>query len=132
MSMHQIGIKTRNSSATVAKSYWHCRNLTYWNHDFSLHAPSCQNNRTNVVWITIIIINFQTLAALVSQDDLDLGSLYPPLTTIQKCSLKIAARVAEYAYKHGKLHANLRIFAFSYLKSLQALISLTSCRQLNL
>jgi malate dehydrogenase (oxaloacetate-decarboxylating)(NADP+) len=58
------------------------------------------------------------LAALVSQDDLDLGSLYPPLTTIQKCSLKIAARIADYAYEHGKLHAKLLIIVYSYLKSL--------------
>jgi hypothetical protein len=46
------------------------------------------------------------LADLVSEDDLEKGSLYPPLNTIQKCSLKIAARVAEYAYKHGTLHVS--------------------------
>jgi malate dehydrogenase (oxaloacetate-decarboxylating)(NADP+) len=44
------------------------------------------------------------LAGLVSEEDLEKGSLYPPLNTIQKCSLKIATRVAEYAYKHGMLH----------------------------
>jgi len=44
------------------------------------------------------------LADLVSEEDLEKGSLYPPLNTIQKCSLKIAARVAEYAYKQGALH----------------------------
>jgi hypothetical protein len=43
------------------------------------------------------------LADLVSEEDLGKGSLYPPLNTIQNCSLKIAARVAEYAYKHGAL-----------------------------
>jgi len=44
------------------------------------------------------------LADLVSDEDLEKGSLYPPLNTIQKCSLKIAARVAEYAYEQGVLH----------------------------
>lgn len=44
------------------------------------------------------------MADLVSEEDLEKGSLYPPLNTIQKCSLKIAARVAEYAYKQGALH----------------------------
>jgi len=47
------------------------------------------------------------LADLVSEEDLEKGSLYPPLNTIQKCSLKIAARVAEYAYKQGALHVDM-------------------------
>jgi hypothetical protein len=47
------------------------------------------------------------LAALVSEEDLNRGSLYPPLNTIQKCSLNIAAKIAEYAYEHGKLHVKL-------------------------
>ncbi|XP_021941862.1 NADP-dependent malic enzyme-like [Zootermopsis nevadensis] len=55
----------------------------------------------------IFLIAAQALAALVSEEDLDRGSLYPPLNTIQKCSLKIAVKVAEYAYEHGKLHVKL-------------------------
>jgi malate dehydrogenase (oxaloacetate-decarboxylating)(NADP+) len=49
----------------------------------------------------------------VSEEDLDKGSLYPPLNTIQKCSLKIATKVAEYAYEHGKLHVKL-LLVISY------------------
>jgi len=49
----------------------------------------------------IFLVAAQALADLVSEEDLEKGSLYPPLNTIQKCSLKIAARVAEYAYKQG-------------------------------
>lgn len=44
----------------------------------------------------------QSLADLVSQKDLDVGSLYPPLEDIQHCSSVIAHRVVEYAYKHGR------------------------------
>lgn len=45
--------------------------------------------------------NSQILAELVTEEDLDNGSLYPPLQTIQECSLKIAAKVIDYAYKVG-------------------------------
>ena len=40
----------------------------------------------------------QTLANLVRQDDLDEGSLYPPLKAIRKLSLAIATSVATKAY----------------------------------
>lgn len=44
---------------------------------------------------------FQTLADLVSTDDLDLGRLYPHPKLISECSIKIATRIAEYAYETG-------------------------------
>ncbi|KAF0767616.1 NADP-dependent malic enzyme-like [Aphis craccivora] len=49
----------------------------------------------------VFIIAAQTLAALVTEEDLDNGSLYPPLQSIQECSLKIADKVIDYAYKTG-------------------------------
>ncbi|XP_073979814.1 NADP-dependent malic enzyme-like isoform X2 [Rhodnius prolixus] len=49
----------------------------------------------------VFLISAQALAALVSEDDLEKGRLYPPLKNIQECSLKIAAKVAEYAYEKG-------------------------------
>lgn len=45
----------------------------------------------------------QALAALVGEQDLAQGSLYPPLSTIQECSVKIAVKVAGDAYNTGKL-----------------------------
>uniref|UniRef100_A0A1B6DDH5 Malic enzyme n=1 Tax=Clastoptera arizonana TaxID=38151 RepID=A0A1B6DDH5_9HEMI len=49
----------------------------------------------------IFLFAAQALASLVTEDDLVKGSLYPPLTSIQKCSLQVANRVTEYAYEKG-------------------------------
>ncbi|XP_039290602.1 NADP-dependent malic enzyme isoform X1 [Nilaparvata lugens] len=43
----------------------------------------------------------ETLSGLVSQADRDKGSLYPPLTSIKDCSIKIAVKVVEGAYEDG-------------------------------
>merc|ERR1712045_1078450 len=40
----------------------------------------------------------EALADLVTEDDLKVGRVYPPLATLRDCSLKIAAKVAEDAY----------------------------------
>ena len=37
----------------------------------------------------------------MTEKDLEMGSLYPPLETIQQCSIKIAEKVVEYAYEKG-------------------------------
>ena len=41
------------------------------------------------------------LAKLVSEADLEQGSLYPPLSAIREVSAQIGVAVAEYAYAHG-------------------------------
>ena len=40
----------------------------------------------------------EALANLVTDDDLKVGRMYPPLSTLRDCSIKIAAKVAEDAY----------------------------------
>ena len=40
----------------------------------------------------------EALANLVTEDDLKVGRMYPPLSTLRDCSIKIAAKVAEDAY----------------------------------
>lgn len=47
------------------------------------------------------LIAAQTLADQVSDDDIELGSLYPPLPDIREISLNIAEAVAEHAYSTG-------------------------------
>lgn len=49
-----------------------------------------------------LLLSAEALADIVSQDDLDQGSLYPPLKDIQNCSVKIAKKVFEHAYKCQK------------------------------
>jgi malate dehydrogenase (oxaloacetate-decarboxylating)(NADP+) len=43
----------------------------------------------------------KTLASLVTEEDLESGCLYPPLTKIREVSARIAARVAEAAHQRG-------------------------------
>lgn len=56
----------------------------------------------------MFLVSAQKLATLVSEDDLNNGSLYPPLGTIRDCSLKIAVDVMNYAYENGKSNRNGR------------------------
>jgi len=43
----------------------------------------------------------EALANLVTDEDIKVGRMYPPLSTLRNCSLKIAAKVAEDAYADG-------------------------------
>lgn len=49
----------------------------------------------------IFLTSAERLAELVSKDDLAKGSLYPPLNNIVNCSIAIAEKIVEYAYKNG-------------------------------
>lgn len=40
---------------------------------------------------------------MVSEEDLENGSLYPPLNTIKDISVRVATRVAEFAYEKGRV-----------------------------
>lgn len=47
------------------------------------------------------LVAAETLAAQVSDDDIEMGSLYPPLPNIREISLNIATAVAENGYASG-------------------------------
>ncbi|XP_026840529.1 NADP-dependent malic enzyme isoform X1 [Drosophila persimilis] len=49
----------------------------------------------------VFLVSAERLAELVSKDDLNRGSLYPPLPSIVNCSIAIAEKIVEYAYKNG-------------------------------
>ncbi|XP_047105745.1 NADP-dependent malic enzyme [Schistocerca piceifrons] len=49
----------------------------------------------------LFLIAAQTVADHVTDADLANGRLYPPLGCIRECSVNIATRIAEYAYKKG-------------------------------
>ncbi|XP_068228452.1 NADP-dependent malic enzyme isoform X2 [Palaemon carinicauda] len=49
----------------------------------------------------IFLMAARALADMVTEKDLSEGRLYPPLSDIRKCSLKIATYVSEHAYKTG-------------------------------
>lgn len=63
-----------------------------------LGAIACNAKKINDA---MFLASAQALADLVSQDDLDAGTLYPPLSEIRNVSLAIAVAVAEKAWEHG-------------------------------
>ncbi len=54
----------------------------------------------------IFLIAAKTLSDLVSEDDLNNGTIYPPLTKIRDVSYEIAVAVAEKAYTDGNARIN--------------------------
>jgi malate dehydrogenase (oxaloacetate-decarboxylating)(NADP+) len=57
--------------------------------------------RTTRVTDTMFMAAARALAEVVTQADLDQGSLYPPLKSIRDVSARIACAVAEVAYREG-------------------------------
>ena len=47
----------------------------------------------------MILLLFQALAKQVTPEDYAVGRMYPPLSKIRDCSLRIAAEISEEAYK---------------------------------
>lgn len=59
----------------------------------------------------VFLIAARELAASVRDEDLEQGSLYPPLGAIREISLRIAAGITKYAYCKGKII----LFNFIYI-----------------
>lgn len=50
----------------------------------------------------VFLIAARELAACVRDEDLAIGSLYPPLGSIREVSLNIAVGITKFAYSNGK------------------------------
>lgn len=50
----------------------------------------------------LFLIAAETIADNVTPEDIEGGSLYPPLKVIKECSVQIAMRICEYAYEQGE------------------------------
>lgn len=50
----------------------------------------------------VFLIAARELAASVRDEDLEQGSLYPPLSAIREVSLRIAVGITKYAYCKGE------------------------------
>jgi len=50
---------------------------------------------------SVFLFAAEGLSNLVTDDDISLGRMYPPLSKIKEVSIKIATKVAEEAYKEG-------------------------------
>ena len=84
-------------------------------HEGKLHHPGQGNNayvfpgiglgaiacNARNISDAMFLASAQALANLVSKDDLDAGTLYPPLSDIRNVSFSIAIAVAEKAWEQG-------------------------------
>lgn len=58
----------------------------------------------------VFLIAARELATCVRDEDLEIGSLYPPLTHIREVSLRIAIGITKYAYSRGKPHSLIKFY----------------------
>lgn len=49
----------------------------------------------------VFLASAEALANMVTEEDLAVGRLYPPLSSIRECSIEIAAQIAETAYREN-------------------------------
>lgn len=56
---------------------------------------------------------------MVTEEDLDVGSIYPSLSRVTECSVKIATKLVEYAYKKGLSPYISNKFGFKITKHFQ-------------
>lgn len=66
----------------------------------TIHCQTSQFNPLLPLTLLKRLLIVQCLSGLVTKEDLAEGRVYPPLSTIRSASLKIAAHVAEYAYRN--------------------------------
>jgi hypothetical protein len=72
--------------------------------------------------IFVVTFVLQTLADHVDEGDIKKGSLYPPLRMIRECSVKIATRIAQYAYEKGTVHYYSVLYNFFFIGCVRACV----------
>ncbi|MBT4512188.1 MAG: NAD-dependent malic enzyme, partial [Chloroflexi bacterium] len=80
-----------------------------------LGVIACESMR---VTDEMFFVAAKTLAGELSQDDLDQGRIYPPLSRIREVSARIATEVARVAYKQGLARKPKPDDIRAYIKSL--------------
>ncbi len=63
---------------------------------------------SSLITTEMFLVAAKALAAQVSEQDLALGALYPPLSNIREISLRIALAVIDYAYENDLARLRLR------------------------
>ena len=63
---------------------------------------------SSLITTEMFLVAAKVLAAQVSEQDLALGALYPPLSNIREISLRIALAVIDYAYENDLARLRLR------------------------
>lgn len=64
----------------------------------------------------VFLIAARELAACVKDEDLERGSLYPPLGSIREVSLRIAVGITKYAYCKGRCFSHGGVYATLFCK----------------
>ena len=58
---------------------------------------------------SVFLSSAEALAEMVTEEDLKVGRMYPPLEHLRACSIKIAAKVAEDAYADNTVSTSLLV-----------------------
>lgn len=69
----------------------------------------------------MFLIASEIIAKHVSDEDIQKGSLYPPLSLIRECSFDIAIGITKYAYAKGKVS-----FLGKHVKLMKSFLGLAS------
>ena len=81
---------------------------------------------------SVFLFAAEGLASLVTEEDLEVGRMYPPLSKIKQVSFKIATTVAEEAYKEGmastypqpkvKYRSQIKFVLFYFFQDIESFI----------
>lgn len=77
----------------------------------------------------MFLIAAETIAKYVTDEDIQRGSLYPPLSLIRECSFDIAIGISKYAYAKGELDCLRFLRVFYFLFTLRSRIAVSRTKR---